>query len=34
LEDFLDRAKQLVIFSEQALAIRRELDGLFAENQV
>jgi hypothetical protein len=33
-EYFLDRAKQLLTFSEQALAIRRELDELFAENQV
>jgi hypothetical protein len=32
--DFLDRAKQLITFSERALAIRRELDELFAENQV
>ena len=32
--DFLDRAKQLLTFSERALGIRRELDELFAENQV
>jgi len=32
--DFLDRAKQLISFSMQTLAIRRELDELFAENQV
>jgi hypothetical protein len=30
--DFLDR--ELITFSERALAIRRELDELFAENQV
>jgi len=34
VEDFLDQAKQLITFSEQALAIRRELDEPFAENQV
>jgi hypothetical protein len=34
VRDFLDRAKQLITFSRRALAIRRELDELFAENQV
>jgi hypothetical protein len=33
VRDFLNRAKQLITFSERALTIKGGLDELFAENQ-